>query len=219
MSGVPLVRRGDVVAAAIVAATIALAGVPLGLLWTLVGPHVDLAMYSYGADLADYHTEAFIAGDMMFGIIGLAAGAVSAVVVWVMSQWRGPTVLAGLAIGCLGGALATWQVGIRIGEGDYQRLLSDAEVGQHFSMPMDLRSTGLLFLQAIVAVIVYVVHAVWARDPGLGVGWNFEVVSSVAAGSVSSVPADSISSVPAGREAPPATPAPHADETASSPLA
>jgi hypothetical protein len=158
----------DGIGALVVALVAAALGAPLGLLWTTVGPHVDIVMTPAGPDLANYNTEAFVGGDLSFAAITLVTGALLGGVAYLLRRWRGPLMVVGLALGCVAGAWITWKLGARIGLAEYERLIDGASVGQRFEQPMKLRAEGLLFLGAIAAVIVYVANAAWSHRPNLG---------------------------------------------------
>jgi hypothetical protein len=208
------VTRGDVVAAAVVAAAVAALGAPLGWLWSAIGPHVEVVMTAAGPELSDYNTEAFAGADVTFAAMALVAGVVVGAAGWALRRWRGPVLLAGLALGAVGSAVLTWKLGAWIGADDYRGLLADARVGQEFAQPMKLRATGLIFLQATVAVIVYVVSAAWSRHPDLGAGTGAPPDAPAADGGAAEVSSD-----PSAPEAPPAAPARPAAGRASSPPA
>ena len=80
---------------------------------------------------------------------------------------RGPILLLGLAIGCLGAAFVSWKTGTWWGKDDYDSLLQYAAPGRQFPMPVKLDAKGLLFLEPLTAVLGYVVVAAWSRFPDL----------------------------------------------------
>jgi hypothetical protein len=241
LSGGPgAATRSDLVAAVVLAVVIAALGAPLALLWSAVGPHVQIVMVTAGhPDLADYNTEAFVAGDGSYGLIGLAAGLVAGVGAWGLRRWRGPVLLVALAGGSLAGAWITWELGAQLGRSEYRDLLAHAAAGRRFAMPMELHATGMVYLQAITAVVVYVVHAAWSRYPTLGAGaqpgfdpssapqdaadpWGSADPEAAGPAHPAAVVAGSrpgVSSTPSAPGAPPAAPAPPSTETASSPPA
>lgn len=211
----PVTWRDALVAVA-VAAVVAVLGVPLAFLWSAIGPHVAVVMTDAGPLLVDYDTEAFVGGDGSFGAIALGAGIVVGALAWVLRRWRGPAMLVGLAAGAIASSWITWKLGSQFGLDEYRALLRDADVGRGFEQPMKLRAQGLVFLQATVAVIVYVVNAAWSHRPDLGAESTRDADPPT-----SPAPAFSpvFSSGPSASAAPPAAPAPPATGTASSPPA
>jgi hypothetical protein len=143
-------------------------GVPLAFLWVALGPHVDVVMTAPGQPgLVDYNTEAFVAGDGRFGLITAVTGIVVGVTAWLLGKGRGPLVVLGLALGSLAGAWITWKLGTHQGEDEFKHLIATAKAGEGFSQNMRLRATGLVYLEALVAVSVYVGCAAWSRYPDL----------------------------------------------------
>jgi hypothetical protein len=199
----------DALVSLIVGLIVAALGAPLALLWTALGPHVEVVMTSGGATLDDFNTEAFVGGDVTFGAIAAGAGILVGIVAWSLRRWRGPALLIGFTLGGIGSAWITWKLGHQIGLSNYQDLLDNADPGQRFDQPMKLRAHGLLFLQSTIAVIVYVVNAAWSHRADLGTDQS--APPEPAAPDVSSGP-----SVPG---VPPAAPAPPGGGTASSPPA
>jgi hypothetical protein len=64
--------------------------------------------------------------------------------------------------------LVAWWVGHRFGLPAYRSLITQEPGGPPFDRPVDLDATGALFLQPLVAVIVYVLAAGWSRFADLG---------------------------------------------------
>lgn len=154
-------------------------GIPVGALWSVLAPRVEVVMTRNGPDLTDYQTEAFMGADGVFAVLGFAAGVVLAVCVWVwLRRRRGPAVLAGLTVGSLVGAWIAWRLGRQVGLEAYRQLLDGAEVGWRFYRPPGLRSVvldlgaghlqiGVLGAQALTVAIVYTLLAGWSRWPSL----------------------------------------------------
>jgi hypothetical protein len=200
----------DALVALIVGLVVAALGAPLALLWTALGPHVEVVMTSGGPSLDDFNTEAFVGGDVTFGAIAAGAGILVGIVAWMLRRWRGPALLIGFTLGGIGSAWVTWKLGHQIGLSNYQDLLDTADPGQRFDQPMKLRAHGLLFLQSTIAVIVYVVNAAWSHRADLG--------TDPAAPQQADAAPD-VSSGPSVPGVPPAAPAPPGGGTASSPPA
>ncbi len=208
----PVTWRDAAVALA-VALVVAALGAPLALLWAAIGPHAEIVRVEGGPTLDDYNTEAFVGGDVTFGAIAVGMGVVIGAGAWMLRRWRGPAVVVALAVGSIAGAWITWKLGQRIGLAEYRELLDTAQVGDEFEQPVKLRAHGLLYLQATVAVIVYVVNAAWSHRPDLGAGQRHPGAPTSPGGYP---PVSSDTSAPA---APPAAPAPPGASTASSPPA
>jgi hypothetical protein len=158
----------DVRSAARVALVIALLGVPLGLLWAVVSPHAPVVITRDGAVLADYRQEVFVGADGTFALIGLLTGVVVGAAVYLWRRARGPWMALGVALGSLAGGYVAWKTGHQVGLDEFRRLVEEGRNGQRFVRPVDLRAKGVLFVQPLVAVIVYVLAAGWSRFDDLG---------------------------------------------------
>lgn len=208
----PVTWRDAAVALAVTLVVAAL-GAPLALLWAAIGPHAEIVMVEGGPTLDDFNTEAYVGGDVTFGVIAVGMGIVAGAGAWALRRWRGPAIVVALALGGIAGAWITWKLGHRIGLSEYRDRLQTPEPGDRFEQPMKLRAEGLLFLEATVAVIVYVVNAAWSHRPDLGAEPRHPDVPI----SPSGYPP--VSSAPSAPAAPPAAPAPPGASTASSPPA
>jgi hypothetical protein len=169
-------RLREARAAGVTIALLAVAGLAMGLLWSVVSPRVHVIVTTTGPDLEHYGSDEFFAGDASFALIGAAVGLLAAVAVWWLARrWRGPVQLLVLAVGCLACGLVAWQVGRHIGLGYFHDLLRDGRVGQRFVKPVDLRAKVVLVAAPLTAVIGYVVLASWVARPDLGVPrWSVE---------------------------------------------
>lgn len=159
--------RGELRAALLAVLALAVAGVPVGAIWSLVTPHVRIVITAAGPDLLTYETDAFFAGDGSFFLMGLAAGLVAGAVGWLLRRYRGPVLLAAVVLGSLVGAVVAWQVGRHAGLAHYHQLLHSTQVGRQFDKPVALRGKSVLLAQAFMAALTYLVLAVWSSRPDL----------------------------------------------------
>jgi hypothetical protein len=194
----------DLRLATIAALAVAALGVPLGVLWALLGPRAQVVVTADGAVLAGHEQEVFFGGEGTFVLIGLVAGVTLGAGLYLWRRGRGPWMAVGLAAGSLAGAYVAWKTGHQIGLSTFNRLVEDGRIGQRFLRPMDVRAEGVLFVQPLVAVIVYVLAAGWSRFGDLG---------------RYAAPEPAFSSHSAELAAPPAAPVPPPAGGASSPPA
>jgi Protein of unknown function (DUF2567) len=173
--------RRELASALIVAAALAVAGVPLGLLWRQVAPKVEFVMTDGGATTVAPEPEEFVAADGWYLLITFATGVLAAVVVWaLLRRRRGPVVLLGLVAGCVAGGVLTAWVGHQIGYAHYRYLVSHAPVGTHFFRPPLVRTgyvglwfgflprvQGAVLIEAIAAATTYLVLAAFHVEPDL----------------------------------------------------
>lgn len=159
----------ELVAALATLVTLGVLGVAIALIWAALSPRVRIIITPAGPDLVQYANSDFFAGDGTFLVIGIVAGLLSGVAVWLIARrWRGPLILLGLALGALLGALVAWQVGRQIGLAHYHQLLHSTDVGRRFDKPVDLRSKAALLAQPFAATLAYVFLAARAARPDLG---------------------------------------------------
>jgi hypothetical protein len=162
------IRKTDLVWAAVWALVPVVAGLVLAFGWHALGPHVEIVMTAPDQpDLTDYNTEAFVAGDGRFAVLTGIAGVVVGALAWLLRRGRGPLLVIALAAGSLGGAYLTWKLGTHLGEAEYRHLLKTAATGTHFPQNMQLRAEGLVYLEPLAAVAVFVGCAAWSRFPDL----------------------------------------------------
>ena len=169
---------GDLRAALAVAAGLTVLGIPVGLAWAALGPRASMMVTADGAVQVVNRPEVFIAADGSLGALGLAVGLLSGAGVYLWRRRRGPWMAIGLAVGSLVAAYVAAKTGHRVGLGTYQRLLATEPTGQELERPVGLRAPGMLFVQPLVAVVVYVLAAGWSRYGDLGRAPREEPVSS-----------------------------------------
>lgn len=150
----------------------------LGLVWAWWSPpRFAAVIYPDGALLPDTDSyngtrqDAWIAGDGRFLVITVVVGVLAAAVAWWLRRGnRGPTIALGLALGSVLGALAMDFTGYLTGGGDgagaYKVTLLDGSVLPYTKeLPLAVHATGVLVLQAAVALLVYaLLVAFTARD-------------------------------------------------------
>ncbi|GAA1895853.1 DUF2567 domain-containing protein [Asanoa iriomotensis] len=176
---IPLKQRLG--AAGLTAVVVAVVGAPLGLLWAVIAPGVPIIKTDDGAVFATPSPEEFIAADGWFTILMFALGVVAALATWIgFKRYRGPLTLCALLVGTVGASILAWQVGKRIGVGDYRAEVLAAQPGDMIIRPPDLRAGGFTKLWDVIpfvhgdlliatfgTVIVYTLLAGWSRTPSL----------------------------------------------------
>ena len=136
-------------------------GALLGLVWHLWSrtPTQGL-VYTQHAIIPD-ETEGFISSDGRFLVLTGVAGLLAALIVWFRPGGRGPLVAAALAGGGVAGALATDLVGHLAGGGSDTGPVNTLLA----RLPLQVHAHGLLVVEAALALIVYLICALFAsRD-------------------------------------------------------
>jgi hypothetical protein len=165
----------------VVALVVTALGAPVGLLWRLIAPEVELVQTDGGPVPVDSEPEGYIADDGWFMGIAVVAGILVAVAVWLLlRRYRGPAMLVAIAVGSIGAAVLAGWLGHQIGFAEFERLARDATPGTTLHRPPKLRIVdiglwlgfiprvrGIVLIQAIVAVAVYAAMAGLHYTPDL----------------------------------------------------
>jgi hypothetical protein len=174
----------EIVASVIVAAVIAALGAPIGLLWRLLAPQVELVQTTGGPYPLEPEPEGYVADEGWFMLLAAIAGVLLAIGVWrFLRRYRGPGMVAALVVGSAGGSvLAAW-LGNKIGYADYLHLAQTAPVGTHIFRPVKVRLAdvglwfgaiprvrGIVLLQALVAAGLYTAFAGFSYNASLQPG-------------------------------------------------
>lgn len=162
--------RATLRAALVTLIAVAAAGIPYGLLWTVLAPDVRVVQTRVGPLPVDPQPEQFVAADGWFALIGLGFGVTVAVAAWLVGRRvRGPVLLAAVVLSAVAAGAVAWQVGRLPGRGGFERWQDTAAAGAVGLQPADLRAYGVLLVPAFAAVITYTLLAGWSHDPELGV--------------------------------------------------
>jgi hypothetical protein len=171
-------------AAVAVAVAALVVGVGTGLLWRVVAPRVEIVRVQEGYIYAEPQPEEAVAADGWFGLLGLVAGLLVALLAWaLLRRHRGLPVLVGLLAGSLVGAWLGWWFAVWLDENAFRALADSAQIGAHLRAPLSLGMTGLdhdhlwppkvtgvVLAQALAAAIAYTTFAGFSPDPLLRAG-------------------------------------------------
>ena len=163
----------DVVVAVIVVVGLAVVGAVAGLVWMVWTPARPPAQILGGGQYIPDETEAFIAGDGRFLVVTAVIGLGAALLAWFTRRHnRGVAVSAALVVGGLVGAALTELVGHLTGGGSAAGRVVTASSGQQFRLtqhlPLSVHTSGLLMIEAAVAVLVYGMFAAFTVHDDLG---------------------------------------------------
>ncbi|MFJ8042773.1 hypothetical protein ACIRBX_20005 [Kitasatospora sp. NPDC096147] len=156
-------------------------GAVVGALWLWLAPRVMLVAGSDAIRYVDPEGEQRAGADGTFALLGLGAGALCALVAFVLTRRRGGgiAVATGLAVGGLGGSLVAWQLGTRLGPStDVVANAKKAGQGVDFSAALELGAHGALLVWPMAAMVVLLAlsAAFGKREPDpspywAGQGW------------------------------------------------
>jgi hypothetical protein len=164
-----VVVKADLLPAVSVASTAALVGLPLAWIWSRIAPAVPGVLSGAGQPVAlpspyGYHRFDDLA---IFLLLGLGAGIVTGVAMWMLRERRGPVIL---VAGVLGAAVAAWlamHTGLSFAAGRYA-LSSPPKAGSVFDLAPRLESGWAIVAQPLGTALVYGVLAAWNGTNDLG---------------------------------------------------
>jgi hypothetical protein len=161
----PWVTRAELVFAARVVGALLLVGILVGLLWRLWATTPTRGLAYYNNTIVPDETEGFISSDGRFvlltGLVGLAAGAL----VWLRRSRRGPIAVGALTVGTVAASALSDLTGNLVGGGSTAGKLGT----QLPRLPLEVHATGLLFTEGTLALLVYLLCALFAARDDLGV--------------------------------------------------
>ncbi|WP_460302504.1 hypothetical protein [Actinocorallia aurea] len=141
---------------AILTGTLALAGVPAGLLWVWLAVRPEYVVVSGQALLLDPETQDLIGADGRLAAVcaafGLAAGLLA---YWRGGRGRDVALVLGLTAGGLLGSLVAWWLGHRFGLAAFTEAVASGADGTRVRGPLGLHATGVLTLWPLVSVVVF----------------------------------------------------------------
>jgi hypothetical protein len=146
---------------------LAVAGVPLGVLWWALAPRADYRITGAGPVAIGNPSEELLIGDdavfvLIVAVLGLAVG----IATWLVRRRRGLAVLLGAALGTLAAGAVAWQVGELLGPAPTRAAL--AHVGGRVTTSLTLGTLPALAVGPFLAVLVWLIGALYARTDGLG---------------------------------------------------
>jgi hypothetical protein len=167
---------GEIWKAAVVLVAVAVSGLLLGLVWVWLAPRVPLVADSTAVFLKDTEGEEAIGADGTFFLLGLAFGAVSAVVVFLFRRRGGVPVVVALALGGLLASFVAWKFGAWLGPTDnVVRHARQVGTGVTFDAPLQLQAKGVLlgWPIAAMAVLLALTAMFGPRDPEPRPSWEW----------------------------------------------
>lgn len=133
-------------------------GLGLGVVWWRLAPRVEVVVRDDGARPQGFQPEAFIAADVTFALIAVAAGVLVTIALLRMRRDRLVFVLgASLLSGGLGTA-AMWWVGTRLGYVDLEAVTGVTD--QVMEGPLEITMPGVLMSWPLAASLVICVVAI-----------------------------------------------------------
>ncbi|WP_030542957.1 hypothetical protein [Streptomyces albus] len=151
-----LVEPGELRRAALVALVVAVTGALLGLAWVWLAPRVPLVSDGKAVYLENTEGEQAVGADGTFVLLGLAFGAVWALLVFLLFRRGGVPLVVSLALGGLLGSVIAWRLGIALGPTtDVVAHAREVGKGVTFDGPLQLRAKGALLAWPTAAMLVH----------------------------------------------------------------
>ncbi|EHR60169.1 DUF2567 domain-containing protein [Saccharomonospora cyanea] len=161
-----VVLRADLLPAFSAASLISLVGLPLGWIWAQLAPAQRMRVVTRDHQLVPLTAESWHRFDdlAIFLLLGLVAGLLVGVVVWLLRARRGPVMLVGAVLGSLLGAWLAMRMGLAFAEARFA-LPSTLRLGQVVERAPVLESGWVLLAQPLTTAFAYGTLAAWnARD-------------------------------------------------------
>jgi hypothetical protein len=142
----------------------ALAGLPVGVVWWLVAPLVEVQKRADGLyRVSGEGDESVIAADGWFALLTVVAGILVALTVYVRTRPGRVGPLVAVVVGGFAGAVVAWQVGHLLGPGSLEATARGLAAGTRFQGPLDVSAYGVLLAWPMAAVITYFAIAAGAE--------------------------------------------------------
>lgn len=147
--------REDVVAGLLTVAVTALLGAPVGLLWALLGPDVEVVVEGEGVRYADPFSDALIAVDGAFLAAVVVAGLVGGLVAERLARRHGPAVVVGLVLGGFAAAHVASVVGAQYGLEGLRAAIREGGQGRYSGF-LELTAPEALVGWPVASLLAYV---------------------------------------------------------------
>lgn len=148
-------------------AVLAVAGVPLGVLWWALAPRAHYRITGSGpVVIGNPSEELLVADDGVFVLIVAGLGLLAGVLTWLFRRRRGLAMLLAVALGTAAGSAVAWQIGELLGPGPSKAAL--AHVGGRVTTSLTLGMLPALVVGPFVAMLVWLVATLYSRSDALG---------------------------------------------------
>ena len=148
-------------------AGLALAGLPAGLLWWALAPRADFRVTAHGpVVIGSPPEELLVADDAVFALVLAGLGLLAGGAAWFLRRRRGVATMTALAVGASLAGVGAWRLGEWLGAGPTEAQLAD--VGRQVTTSLTLGSMPALAVGPFVAVLAYLVAALFSHRDDLG---------------------------------------------------
>lgn len=160
--------KADLLPAVSVLSMVGLLGIPLGWIWSRLAPPQQVRVFPDN-ELVPLQLESWHRFDdlAIFLLLGMAAGVLAGVVVWLLRERRGPVVLIAAVLGSLLAGWLSMQMGTAFADGLYT-VTGTPEVGDVLERVPVLESAWVLLAQPMMVALTYGMLAAWNSQDDLG---------------------------------------------------
>ncbi|GHF06953.1 hypothetical protein GCM10017786_45710 [Amycolatopsis deserti] len=163
-----VVVKADLLPAVSLLSLIGVLGIPLGWVWSLLAPPERVRVFD-GGQLIPLQLESWHRFDdlAIYTLLGLGAGVVTGVAVWMLRERRGPVIMIAAV---LGGLLAAWlgvQMGVAFANSAYA-VTTTPNVGEVIERAPRVESMWVLVAQPLGTALAYGLLAGWNGRDDLG---------------------------------------------------
>jgi len=159
------VADGEVRTALRLVLSLAVAGIPVGLLWLVLAPRREYEVVAGGYLALEPQSEALIGADSWLLILTTLLGVLAAVLAWWIVRARGVAIVLGLATGMVVAAVVAWQIGELLGTGPTEA--QTAQIGTIVTLGLGLRAVPVLVIGAFISTLTYLVVVSFAPSDDL----------------------------------------------------
>ncbi len=159
--------RADLRGATAWGCLLALCGLPAGLVWVWLAPRARFEVVEGGAvPVGRPSAEVLVAVDSVLVLVLAGLGLLAGGVAWSMRRRRGVAILLATALGTAVAGFLAWQLGELLAPGPTAAQLAD--VGARVTSGLQLSSPPALAVGPFLALLVYVVAALFSAHDDLG---------------------------------------------------
>ena len=161
--------RADLRGAVVWAGLLGLTGLAVGLLWVRLAPRARFEVIEGGAvPVGSPSAELLVADDAVLVLLLAGLGLLAGGAAWAVRRRRGVAWLLATALGTGVAGVLAWQLGEALAPGPTAAQLTD--VGARVTTGLQLSSPPALAVGPFVALLVYVVAALFSASDDLGRG-------------------------------------------------
>jgi hypothetical protein len=155
--------RDDIKAGLITFFVTVLAGVPVGLLWSVLAPRVEVVVVGQDVNLVEAYGDGFIAADAYFLAAVFVAGLVAGVLAWKLGSASGPVVVVALAAGGILAAYVAMTVGHEVGAPALREAVQRSD-GKVFELPVKVQAPEAMIGWPLASMLAFLSASLTRRS-------------------------------------------------------